>query len=69
MIGHPVNLASRLQDLAAAGETLLCERTSLLAEAPLSPIARRPVKGLGEVSFRKIEKHRDAGAPPARTVG
>ena len=68
VIGHPVNLASRLQDLAAAGETLLCERTSLLAEVPLSPVARRPVKGLGDVSFRKIEKRPDAGAPPARTV-
>ena len=59
VIGHPVNLASRLQDLAAAGETLLCERTSLLAEIPLSPPLRRAVKGLGEVSFRKIENPKD----------
>ena len=55
VIGHPVNLASRLQDLAAVGETLLCERTSLLAEAPLSAPLRRDVKGLGEVVFRKLE--------------
>ena len=47
VIGYPVNLASRLQNLAAAGEVLLCERTSLLAELPLSPVMRREVKGLG----------------------
>ena len=56
VIGHPVNLASRLQGLAAVGETLLCERTSLLAEVSLSSIVRRDVKGLGEVAFRKIER-------------
>ena len=56
VIGHPVNLASRLQDLADAGETLVCERTALLAEVPLSRVMRRAVKGLGEVSFRKIER-------------
>lgn len=55
VIGHSVNLASRLQDLAAAGETLLCERTSLLAEVPLSEVRRRGVKGLGEVTYRKVE--------------
>jgi len=55
VIGHPVNLASRLQDLAAPGDTLLCERTSLLAEASLSPTMQHPVKGLGEVSYRKIK--------------
>ena len=27
VIGHPVNLASRLQGLAGTGELLLCERT------------------------------------------
>ncbi len=62
VIGYPVNLASRLQSLAAAGEVLLCERTSLLAEAPLSPGMRRKVKGLGEVLFRKVDYRAD-GAP------
>ena len=68
VIGHPVNLASRLQDLAAGGETLLCERTSLLAEAPLSPAMRRGVKGLGDVSFHKVEQpaRPDANAGPER---
>ena len=56
VIGHPVNLASRLQDIAAVGETLLCERTSLLAEVPQTPAMREDVKGLGEVVFRKVEK-------------
>lgn len=56
VIGHPVNLASRLQGLADAGETLLCERTSLLAEVPMSPAMRRAVKGLGGVTFRKVER-------------
>ena len=55
VIGYPVNLASRLQDLAAAGEVLLCERTSLLADVPLSPRMQCKVKGLGEVPFRRVE--------------
>ncbi len=54
VIGHPVNLASRLQELAAPGEVLLCERTSLLAQTPLSPVHRHGLKGMGEVSFRKV---------------
>ena len=54
VIGQPVNLASRLQDLAAAGEILLCERTALLADIPLSSARERRVKGLGEVRFRKV---------------
>ena len=56
VIGHPVNLASRLQDLASAGETLLCERTSLLADVPLTPVTRRGVKGLGDVNYRTVEE-------------
>ncbi len=56
VISQPVNLASRLQDLAAVGDTLLCERTCLLAEVPLSSIVRRDVKGLGKVAFRKVEE-------------
>ena len=63
VIGHPVNLASRLENLAAAGETLLCERTSLLAEAPQSTVMRRAVKGLGEVSYFRIEPPHDRCAP------
>ena len=63
VIGYPVNLASRLQNLAAAGEVLLCERTSLLAELPLSPVMRREVKGLGEVLFRKVEHPTGTPAP------
>ena len=59
MIGQPVNLASRLQDLAAAGEILLCERTALLAEIPLSAALEGRVKGMGEVCFRKVA----AGGP------
>jgi len=57
VIGHPVNLASRLQGLAATGETLVCERTALLAKVakvPLSPPVRGHAKGLGEVPFRKV---------------
>ena len=63
VIGHPVNLASRLQDLAAAGETLLCERTALLAEVPLSPVMRSTLKGLGEVRFRKAGPPEQPPAP------
>ena len=55
VIGYPVNLASRLQDLASAGEVLLCERTALLADVPLAPVARRKLKGLGEVPYRKVD--------------
>ncbi len=60
VIGYPVNLASRLQGLAGSGELLVCERTALLADAPLSAAIRRDVKGLGEVTFRKVEP---AGKP------
>ena len=67
VIGHPVNLASRLQGLAGTGELLLCERTALLADAPLSPAMRRKVKGLGEVTFRKAELPKDHGSNRAET--
>ena len=63
VIGHPVNLASRLQDLAAAGEVLLCERTALLAQLPLGPVERSHLKGLGEVPFHRLARF--AGAPGA----
>ena len=53
VIGHPVNLASRLQDLAAAGEVLLCERTALLARVPLGPVLHGHLKGLGEMPYHK----------------
>ena len=62
VIGHPVNLASRLQNLAGVSETLLCERTALLADVPLSPPMRNELKGLGEVNFRRAEP---AGMPCA----
>lgn len=69
VIGYPVNLASRLQDVGAAGDVVLCERTSLLADVPLAPVARRELKGLGEVPFRKVDwpactpAGRDPGEP------
>lgn len=55
VIGHPVNLASRLESLAGADEVLVCERTALLAEAALSPVQEKAVKGLGPVRFQRIE--------------
>ncbi len=55
VIGQPVNLASRLENLAGADEVLICERTGLLAEAELSPVQERPVKGLGPVRFQRVE--------------
>ena len=57
VIGHPVNLASRLQDLAAPGDVLMCERTALLAEVPLGPVERSRLKGLGEVPFHRLLRH------------
>ena len=62
VIGHPVNLASRLQDLAGTGELLLCERTALLTDVPLSPPMKRVVKGLGEVTFRNVGTSKDHGS-------
>ena len=56
VIGHPVNLASRLESLAGADEVLVCERTGLLAEVALSPVRERAVKGLGPVRFQSIER-------------
>ena len=55
VIGHPVNLASRLESLSGADEVLVCERTGLLAEVALSPVQERAVKGLGPVRFQRIE--------------
>ena len=55
VIGQPVNLASRLEGQANAGEVLVCERTGLLAEVPLSAVMERPVKGLGPVRFQRVE--------------
>ena len=55
VIGHPVNLASRLENLAGADEVLVCERTGLLADVVLSPVQERPVKGLGPVRYRKAQ--------------
>ena len=59
VIGHPVNLASRLEGQANAGEVLVCERTGLLAEVPLSAVLERPVKGLGPVRFQRVESFAD----------
>ena len=53
VIGHPVNLASRLENLAEADEILLCERTGLLANGQLSAMLERRVKGLGPVRYQK----------------
>ena len=55
VIGQPVNLASRLEGQANAGEVLVCERTGLLAEVPLSALMERPVKGLGPVRFQRVK--------------
>ena len=62
VIGHPVNLASRLEGQASAGEVLVCERTGLLAEVPLTPVMERPVKGLGPVRFQRVEPLADCDA-------
>ena len=62
VIGQPVNLASRLEGQANAGEVLVCERTGLLAEVPLSAVMERPVKGLGPVRFQRVESF--AGRDP-----
>ena len=59
VIGQPVNLASRLEGQANAGEVLVCERTGLLAEVPLSAVMERPVKGLGPVRFQRVESSAD----------
>ena len=59
VIGHPVNLASRLEGQANAGEVLVCERTGLLADVPLSAVLERPVKGLGPVRFQRVESAAD----------
>ena len=67
VIGHPVNLASRLEGQANAGDVLVCERTGLLAEARLSPLVERPVKGLGPVRFQRIESFTDSAAAPGPT--
>ena len=65
VIGHPVNLASRLENLAGADEILLCERTSLLADIELSPTLERPVKGLGPVRYQKADCCAPLPCPPS----
>ncbi len=62
VIGHPVNLASRLEGQASAGEVLVCERTGLLADVPLTPVIERSVKGLGPVRFQRVETLADCAA-------
>jgi len=57
VMGHPVNLASRLEGLAEADEVLICERTGLLARAQLSGVLEQPVKGLGPVRFQKVQAY------------
>ena len=59
VIGHPVNLASRLEGQANAGEVLVCERTGLLTDVPLSRVMERPLKGLGPVRFQRVESMAD----------
>jgi class 3 adenylate cyclase len=51
VIGRPANLASRLQALAAPGESLVCERTALLIEACAEERRSAELAGLGEVSY------------------
>ena len=53
VIGHPVNLASRLEGQAGAGEVLVCERTGLLADVPLTPVMERPGEGSGASALSK----------------
>ena len=56
VMGRPVNLASRLQELAQPGAVLVCERTaSLLSDVvSLSGVETAWLKGIGEVSYRRV---------------
>ncbi len=55
VIGQPVNLASRLEGLARAGEVLVCERSGLLLqEAQTADAEICEVKGLGRVRLHRL---------------
>jgi tetratricopeptide (TPR) repeat protein len=64
-IGHTVNLASRLQSLAAAGSTVISDSMRTLVEGyfALSPLGRAQVKGISE----PINVHEVIGLGPLRT--
>jgi len=64
-IGHTVNLASRLQSLAAAGSTVISDGTRKLVEGyfALRPLGPAHVKGISE----PINVHEVVGLGPLRT--
>src|SRR4029078_8398432 len=64
-IGHTVNLASRLQSLAAAGSTVISDSTRKLVEGyfALKPLGPAHVKGISE----PINVHEVVGLAPLRT--
>ena len=64
-IGHTVNLASRLQSLAAAGSTVISDSTRKLVEGyfALRPLGPAHVKGISE----PINVHEVVGLGPLRT--
>jgi class 3 adenylate cyclase/tetratricopeptide (TPR) repeat protein len=64
-IGHTVNLASRLQSLAAAGSTVISDSTRKLVEGyfALRPLGPAVVKGISEA----INVHEVVGLGPLRT--
>ena len=49
-LGHPVNLAARLCDLAKPGEVLATKEmmTSLMVNTPSKPIGEKKIKGMKE---------------------
>ena len=64
-IGHTVNLASRLQNLANAGSTIISDSTRKLVEGyfALKPLGPAQVKGISE----PINVHEVVGLGPLRT--
>ena len=64
-IGHTVNLASRLQNLASAGSTVISDSTRTLVEGyfALRPLGRAQVKGISE----PVNVHEVVGLGPLRT--
>ena len=69
--GNSVNLASRLQDKATSGETLISEEVHKIVEEQIDceSVGELPVKGFAEpikawrAKFRRSEDHAAAGTP------
>jgi class 3 adenylate cyclase/ActR/RegA family two-component response regulator len=70
LVGDTVNMSQRLQQLAAAGETVLSEGTLKALRQPVQTVALDPqlVKGRDTpvVAFRLVEEPRGAMAPSER---